>query len=54
MGALLKEVGVPFRSQQQRKFMYSQHPDIAKRWTAEEKGHMAAAKRKLQRGKKNG
>lgn len=26
---------MPFESQQQRKFMYSQHPDIAKRWEAE-------------------
>lgn len=26
---------MPFQSEAQRRFMYSQHPDIAKRWTAE-------------------
>lgn len=26
---------MPFRSDAQRKFMYAQHPDIAKRWSAE-------------------
>lgn len=26
---------MPFRSQQQRKFLYSQHPEIAKRWEKE-------------------
>lgn len=26
---------MPFKSQAQRKFLYSQHPDIAKRWEAE-------------------
>ena len=25
---------MPFRSEKQRKFMYSQHPEIAKRWSA--------------------
>ena len=24
---------MPFRSEKQRKFMWSQHPEIAKRWT---------------------
>lgn len=28
---------MPFDSQKQRRFMYSQHPEIAKRWTAEAK-----------------
>jgi hypothetical protein len=28
---------MPFKSDKQRKFMYSQHPTIAKRWTEEEK-----------------
>ena len=26
---------MPFKSQAQRSFMYSQHPDIAKRWRKE-------------------
>lgn len=28
---------MPFKSEAQRKFMYAQHPDIAKKWSAEEK-----------------
>jgi hypothetical protein len=28
---------MPFRSQKQRRFMFSQHPEIAKKWTAEQK-----------------
>ena len=24
---------MPFKSEKQRKFMYSKHPEIAKRWT---------------------
>jgi hypothetical protein len=26
---------MPFKSKAQRKFLYSQHPDIAKRWAKE-------------------
>ena len=26
---------MPFRSQQQRKFLYANHPEIAKRWEKE-------------------
>lgn len=26
---------MPFKSQAQRRFMYSQHPEIAKRWSKE-------------------
>lgn len=26
---------MPFKSEKQRRFMYSQHPEIAKRWTKE-------------------
>lgn len=26
---------MPFKSQAQRAFMYSQHPEIAKKWSAE-------------------
>jgi len=28
-----KGINMPFRSEKQRKFMWSQHPEIAKRWT---------------------
>ena len=34
-GAMLNEVAMPFKSEAQRSFMYSQHPDIAKRWRQE-------------------
>ncbi len=26
---------MPFRSEAQRRYLWAQHPDIAKRWTAE-------------------
>lgn len=26
---------MPFKSEAQRRFMYAEHPDIAKRWSAE-------------------
>jgi hypothetical protein len=26
---------MPFRSEKQRRFMYANHPEIAKRWSAE-------------------
>lgn len=28
---------IPFKSDNQRKFMYSQHPEIAERWSEEDK-----------------
>ena len=28
---------MPFKSEKQRKFMWSQHPEIAQRWADEEK-----------------
>ena len=31
----LKEVVMPFKSKAQQRFMYSQHPGIAKRWAKE-------------------
>lgn len=31
---------MPFRSERQRRFMFSQHPDIARRWVAEGKGYI--------------
>jgi hypothetical protein len=27
---------MPFRSEKQRRFMFAKHPEIAKRWAAEE------------------
>lgn len=58
--AILKERHkVPYKSDAQRKFMHSQHPDIAKRWDKEypdQKGlpkkknkHQEAAKRKMKK-----
>lgn len=40
---------MPFESDAQRRYMYSQHPDIAKRWAREGKGYV---KRKATRGSK--
>jgi len=28
---------MPFQSEKQKKYMYAKHPEIAKRWSAEEK-----------------
>lgn len=41
---------MPFKSEKQRRFLYSQHPEIAKRWSKEEK--QAAYKRRLKKRKK--
>lgn len=30
---------MPFKSEQQRKFMYARHPEIAKRWSAKYGDH---------------
>ena len=43
---------MPFRSEKQKKFMYSQHPDIAKKWAKKygNKIHQTEAlKRKLKK-----
>jgi len=42
---------MPFVSENQRKFMYARHPDIAKRWSKEQ-GKLPAIKRKLSKYKK--
>jgi hypothetical protein len=58
MEPLLKEVAkIPFQSDKQKRFLYAKHPDIAKRWSEEEKGlskakMKKAAKRRLKKGKK--
>lgn len=33
---------MPFRSQAQAKFLFSQHPDIAKKWEAESSQHISS------------
>ncbi len=42
---------MPFKSEKQRAFMYAKHPEIAKRWSREEKqaALASAAKRKLEK-----
>ena len=41
---------MPFVSEKQRKFMFSQHPDIAKRWAKEGKAYVKKSK-KSKKGK---
>jgi len=40
---------MPFSSEKQMRFMYSQHPEIAKRWSKEAK---SAGKPQIQKGGK--
>ena len=40
---------MPFKSKKQMRYMYSQHPDIAKKWSAEAKSE---GKAQVQPGKK--
>lgn len=42
---------MPFRSQKQRKYMYSQHPEIAKRW-AKKYGNKIRKKKNVKNNKK--
>ncbi len=50
---------MPFQSESQRKFMWSQHPDIAQRWSNEGKGFVQkdpkqeAIKRRMKNGNKH-
>jgi hypothetical protein len=37
---------MPYVSEKQRKFMYSQHPEIAARWDAEGKNYIEKKKKK--------
>ena len=37
---------MPFRSEKQRRFMYSQHPEIAKRWSKDYGGKIMKKKKK--------
>ena len=34
---------MPFKSEKQRRFMFSQHPKIAKRWASEGKAYVEKA-----------
>jgi len=44
---------MPFKSQQQRKFMYAEHPDIAARWQKETpKGKLPKRVKKKKKGSK--
>lgn len=50
---------MPYRSERQRRFMHSQHPDIAARWDKEtggkivpKKGAKPAPRRKKKHGKR--
>lgn len=44
---------MPFKSENQRRYMWKKHPDIAKRWADEGKGYVAkrGKSRKAVRGK---
>lgn len=35
---------MPFKSEAQRRLMWAKHPEIARRWTKEGKGHVAGKK----------
>jgi hypothetical protein len=35
---------MPFKSEAQKRFMWAKHPEIARRWTKEGKGHVAGKK----------
>jgi len=43
---------MPFKSLKQKRFMYSQHPKIAKRWEAEGKGYVKRRKTKRRTNKR--
>ena len=38
---------MPFKSEKQRKFLYSQHPKIAKKWAAEHGNKIVPKKKKI-------
>jgi len=43
---------MPFKSAKQRRYLWSQHPDIAKRWTAKYGSKIVKTKKKSKRKKK--
>jgi len=40
---------MPYASEKQRRFMYSQHPDIAKRWDKEGENRVVGKRKKTKR-----
>lgn len=44
---------MPFRSVKQRRYLWSQHPDIARRWTSEH-GSKIVPSKKTKKGAKRG
>ena len=40
---------MPFKSTKQRAFMYSQHPEIARKWAKEGKGYVKRKKKPSKR-----
>ena len=45
---------MPFKSEKQRKFMYANKPDMAKKWSDEYKGKLLKKPRKKKAEKKGG
>lgn len=43
---------MPYKSDKQRRYMWSQHPKIAKKWAEKGEGHVAGKKKK--KSKKRG
>lgn len=43
---------MPFKSKKQKKWMYANKPDLAKKWEEEEKEKKRRAKKKAKRDKK--
>lgn len=44
---------MPFRSEKQRRFMYAQHPEIAKRWTKKYGSKVVPSKKSYKKVGKN-
>lgn len=45
---------MPFQSEKQRRYMYAQHPDIAKRWSREYGDEPKPKAKKLKKVKRKG
>lgn len=45
---------MPFESEAQRRFMFSQHPEIAKKWAKEGKAYVVGEHKKRQKNKYKG
>jgi hypothetical protein len=42
---------MPFKSEQQRKYLWARHPEIAKRWTKEYGSKIEIMKKRAKKGK---